>query len=116
MPSGTFADLATDSDYWSTTDPLLEYSPEMAYFSAAPFQGASPFEQQYWSNQYGDTYNQYQGALGRSMRAGDPVSSQPTWVGFLDAMPWTERYTALGPRMRPGGSTQRYAPATRWAF
>ena len=93
----------------------LEDQPQAAYFSAAPFSGGySPASRQYWSGQYGNITNQFWGDVGQQLRRGEFPSK--TFTDFLQEYPWTERYTALGPRMRPGGSTQRYAPATRWAF
>jgi|TARA_R100000306_G_scaffold25444_1_gene28530 hypothetical protein len=99
--------------FWK--DYVLPVAPEAAYFSAAPFSGgSSPVGQQYWGGQYGNVSNQYLGYLGQEARAGrDP---EDTFLDYLEKYPWTERYTAMGPGMRPGGRTSRFAPATRYVF
>ena len=96
------------------SDYMLEASPAIAYFSAAPFQGTtSPAQQQYWSGRYGDISNQYMGALGTSLRTGGQA---PSFTQFLSDMPWTERYSALSPSMRPGSPFRRFSPQTRYAY
>ena len=98
----------------SFSDYQLEADPSMAYFSAAPFQcGYSPAQQQYWGGQFGSVFNQYQGALGTSLRTGAEPS---TFVDFLEQQPWTERYTSLSPSMRPGGGTRRFNPTARYMY
>ena len=98
----------------SINDYMLESDPSMAYFSAAPFQGgASPAQQQYWQGQFGNVFSQYQGALGTSLRSGTEPQS---FVDFLEQTPWTERYSSLSPSLRPGGSTRRFNPATRYMY
>lgn len=104
---------------WATTNPFLaqemETLPEAAYYSATPFAGGySPAAQRYWSGQFGNLQNQYMGEWGRQYRAGeDPLKQGYTFTEFLSDYPWTERYTALGPRLRPGAGTSRFAPAAR---
>lgn len=118
-----FTGTSNGSNFWQ--DYVLPYAPQAAYYSAAPFGGgttqASPFgggsspaAQQYWSGQYGNVYNQFMGELGRSYRQGE----EPTmsFVDYLDQYPFTERYTALGPQMRAGGSTGRFAPSARYMY
>jgi hypothetical protein len=102
------------------------YEPEAAYYSSTPFgtgaTAASPFgggfapaAQQYWSGQYGNVMNQFKGAAGRRMRAGeDPLTTN--FVDFLEQYPWTQRYSALSPRQRPGGGTARFSPAARYMY
>ena len=90
----------------------LEDIPEAAYYSAEPFQGGfAPTAQRYWQGQYGNIQNQYMGELGKQLRAGQAPTK--TFTDFLGDYPWTERYTAMGPRLRPGGATTRYAPSVR---
>ncbi|MAH45277.1 hypothetical protein CMI37_05585 [Candidatus Pacearchaeota archaeon] len=112
--------MPEDFNFWQ--DYALEGSPEAAYYSAAPFGtgmsaaspfggGAAPAAQQYWSGQYGNVMNQYVGELGRSMRAGEAPTM--TFTDYLQQYPWTQRYSAMSPAMRPGGRTSRYAPAAR---
>jgi hypothetical protein len=102
------------------------YEPEAAYYSAEPFgsraTAASPFgggyapaAQQYWSGQYGNVMNQFRGEVGRRMEAGDDPFGM-TFVDFLEQYPWTQRYTALSPRQRPGGGTSRFNPAARYMY
>ena len=102
---------------WNTFQ--LEASPAMAYFSSAPFQGqtsaalSSPMQRQYWGGQYGNVINQYQGAMGSALRTG---TEAPSFVDFLQDKPWTERYTALSPSLRPGSSFSRFSPQTRFIY
>ena len=108
----------------------LGTEPEAAYYSATPFGGrataASPFgggfspaAQQYWSGQYGNVMRQWSGEAGRRMRTmgdeEDPFSGM-SFVDFLEQYPWTQRYSALSPRQRPGGSTARFSPAARYMY
>ena len=94
---------------------VLPAAPEAAYFSAEPFKGGySPVAQQYWGGQYGDVTNAYVGYIGQEARAGR--APENTFLDFLEQYPWTERYTAMSPSMRPGGRTSRFAPATRYVF
>ena len=111
MPPDPFADFMPDIDFGEYQ---LEATPQLAYFSSAPFQGgSSPAQQKYWSGQYGNVYNQYAGALGSAIRQGQEA---PSFTNFLSDMPWTERYTALSPSLRPGGSFRRFNPATRYMY
>jgi len=94
---------------------FLEDVPEAAYYSAAPFTGdMSPAQRQYWAGQYGNIQNQYMGELGRQMRDQERPAMQ--FTDFLDAYPWTERYTRLSPRLRPGSGTTRFNPGVRRYF
>ena len=108
-----FTGTSNGSNFWQ--DYVLPYAPQAAYYSASPFGGeSSPAAQQYWSGQYGNVHNQFMGELGRSYRRGE----EPTmsFVDYLDQYPFTERYTALGPQMRAGGSTGRFAPSARYMY
>lgn len=90
----------------------LEDLPEAAYYSAAPFSGGfSPAAQRYWQGQRGNLQDQYMGEWGRQLRE----NQTPTlsFTDFLTDYPWTERYTALGPGLRPGSGTSRFAPGVR---
>ena len=114
-----------NGNFWQ--DYVLGYEPQAAYYSAAPFGtgasaaspfggGFSPAAQSYWSGQYGNIMNQYLGEAGRSYRGGKPGDPTPPFTKFTDFLeqyPWTERYTALTPRGRPGGSTARFTPSAR---
>ena len=98
------------------TGNILEFNPEWAYYSSAPFQegkGFSPMQNQYWRGQYGDVWDEYLGSLGAAEKRGQDA---PLWTSFLEDMPWTQRYTALGPSLRPGGSTRQYSPSVRYAY
>jgi len=93
---------------------MLEATPSLAYFSAAPFQGqTSPAQRQYWSGQLVDVTNEYMGVMGSAIRGG---TEAPSFTQFLEDTPWTERYTALSPRMRPGGDFRRFNPQTRFMY
>lgn len=108
-----FSDMANRlEDIGGFTDYALEFDPSMAYFSAVP-QGGSQMQQQYWNNEFGNIWNQFQGATGAAFRAGQ---EQPTFAGFLRDMPWTERYSSLAPTLRPGSSTRRFSPTTRYMY
>ena len=107
MPEGFDFDWARD---------VLPFATQEAFYSAAPFGGGfSPAAQQYWSGQYGNMANQFRGEQGRAMRMGEDPSTL-RFYEFLKDYPWTERYTALGPRLRPGGGTSRFAPGVRRFF
>lgn len=101
-----------DNPYGST---ILESTPESAFYSAAPFgdTGFSPMAQQYWAGQYGNIQNQYLGELGRAARN---QKDGPSFVDFLEDYPFTQRYTAMSPALRPGGSFRRFAPSTRFMY
>lgn len=92
----------------------LESMPETAYYSAEPFQGGySPAQQQYWSGQYGNVQNQYAGAIGAALRN---KQEPPSFMNFLSDIPWTQRYSALSPALRPGGRSRRFSPSTRYIY
>ena len=106
-----FTDFMPDVD-WNNY--ILEKDPKMAYFSAAPFSGAtSPMQNQYWQGQFGNVYNQYTGSVGRQLQSGQEPTS---FVDYLSQTPFTERYTSLSPTMRPGSATRRYNPGTRYMY
>lgn len=100
-------------DFFSSS--WLEAVPEAAFYSAAPFgdTGFSPMAQQYWAGQYGNIQNQYLGELGSAMRN---QQQAPSFVDFLEDYPFTQRYTAMSPALRPGGSFRRFAPSTRFMY
>lgn len=108
----TFQDILEGiGDFSSFT---LETSPSMAYFSSAPFQGrTSPAQQRYWEGEYGNVTNEYLGALGTALRT---QTEAPSFVDFLGNMPWTERYTALSPNLRPGSGFRRFNPQTQHVY
>ena len=118
------AENFTSGEWWK--EYVLPYEPQAQYYSAAPFGGGattdSPFgggyapaAQQYWAGQYGNVMNQYMGQIGQMMKGGqDPTTLN--FQDYLDKYPWTQRYTALGPGMRPGGRTSRYAPTPQRFF
>ena len=102
------------NNFWQAY--VLQAAPESAYFSASPFGGGySPSEQRYWSGQYGNVMNQYLGSMGESFRQGQEPSTT-SFVDFLSQYPWTDRYTSMSPRLRPGGGTSRFAPSVRRFF
>ena len=111
MANNAFGDFMPDIDF---TSYQLEADPKAAYFSAAPFQGASsPAQKKYWEGQFGNVYNQYSGAVGSALKEGREA---PSFVDYLSQTPFTERYTALSPAMRPGSSFRRFNPSTRYMY
>ena len=111
MANNGFADFMPDIDF---TSYMLQSDPKAAYFSSAPFQGASsPAQRQYWQGQFGNVFNQFQGAFGSALRNKEET---PTFMSFLRDNPFTERYTALSPSMRPGSGTKRFNPGTRYMY
>ena len=116
--------MPPENSFWQD---YLEAEPQAAYYSAAPFGGgttaASPFgggfapaAQQYWLGQYGNVMRQWSGEAGRKMRKGKDPLSGTSFVDFLEQYPWTQRYSALSPRQRPGGSISRFSPAARYMY
>lgn len=110
------------SSFWRDA---LEYEPQAAYFSAAPFGGratsVSPFgggygapAQRYWSGQYSNVMNQFLGQAGRRMRAGESPESL-SFTDYLEQYPWTERYSSISPLLRDR-QTSRFNPATRFMY
>ena len=106
--------MANGSGFWR--DYVLEAAPEAAYFSAEPFgTGFAPAEQRYWQGQYGNVMNQYLGSLGKSFRKGEEPATT-SFADFLTEYPFTDRYTAMSPQLRPGGGSSRFAPSVRRFF
>lgn len=119
--------MPAENSFWLD---YLGSEPEAAYYSSTPFGGqataASPFgggfapaAQQYWSGQYGNVMRQFMGEAGRRMKTAGPGEDPligMNFVDFLEQYPWTQRYTALSPRQRPGGSTARFNPAARYMY
>jgi|TARA_R100000306_G_scaffold61621_1_gene64764 hypothetical protein len=112
-------------DYGNFWKDVLQYEPQAAYFSAAPFGtrataanpfggGYSPASQRYWSGQYGNVMNQYVGEAGRRMRAGQDPSSM-SFFDYLEQYPWTERYSSISPLLR-GGGVSRFNPSARYMY
>ena len=91
---------------------MLETSPQMAYFSAAPA-AQTPAQRERFRTGYGDVTRQYMGALGQALRTGGQA---PTFVDYLGNMPWTQRYSSLPPSLRPGSSFHRFAPRTQRVY
>ena len=116
---------------------VLPHAPEEAYFSAAPFGsrattgnpfgreiagqpttatgGFAPAAQDYWSGQYGNVMRQFMGEAGRKMKAGEDPTTM-SFTDFLEEYPWTQRYSAMSPRLRPGGTISRFSPSARYMY
>jgi hypothetical protein len=101
------------------TGDMLEYKPELAYFSspAGKTFAKAPARRQFFQRSFGDIYNQYLGALGSQIRGGG--APEMKFQDFLESDPFTKRYTSMTPEMRGSfGSqgTRTSAPSTRFIY
>lgn len=128
--------LNTFDDFYTG---MLAGEPQMAYMGAIadqPFRGTAPQQQRarnYWSNQFGNVYNQYMGQRAQEMQRKVDPSKWTTFSNFLSQYPtmtetdkltrqptsvpgeFARRYAALTPYQR-GVSTSRFAPSTRHIY
>ena len=121
--------MAGAPDQWSYLS-LLDEDPQLAYFSQLYGGGEKLSQNQssYFGNQgFGDIWNQYLGSQGTGLKKAyaegkdfptymkeaqaDPNNS---WTNYLGNVPFQQRWGQMSPSQRPGGSTQRFAPSTRW--
>jgi hypothetical protein len=90
--------------------------PQAAYYSSPTgqtFASRSPRQQRYFQQNFADVQNQWLGAMGEAMRAGD---TGPSFVDFMEQQdPWTSRYAQLPQQMR-GVNTGLYNPKTRFLY
>lgn len=90
--------------------PWFEDDPDLAYYAMRPQSGAPSFLD-YWRQRGGQTWGDYQGALGQMMLRGQaPILTYPD---FLKSYPFMQRYAQLGPEQR-GDNPSRFAPGLRW--
>ena len=110
-------------NYFGSDNPFmdfLEYEPEAAYYSSpaggagtGAFAQGTPNQKRYYQNQFQNTYNEFLGALGGQIRAGEDPTMR--FTDYLEDIPWTERYAALTPEMA-GRRTSRFSPGTRQIY
>jgi hypothetical protein len=108
-----YGDLTTD--WW--TKVLEQYEPAQYYSSPTGMafgQGeqGSPRRRRYFSNAYQDIFQDYLGAAGTAMRAGQAPTS---FMDFLETDPWTKRYSSL-PQATRGVTGMAANPRTRFLY
>jgi len=92
---------------------FLEQEPRTAFFSFQNQFGRSPHQRRFFQGQFQDIYNEYLGALGSQIRSGQAPTKR--FAGFLENLPFTNRFSSLPPTMRPGGGfSSRFAPRSRF--
>ena len=117
MAENSFSSFYTD---------LLEDDPQKAYMGSIPFasfnwqQMTQPKRnvKDYWSNQYANIFNEYQGLEGNRLRQMAEGGSAPQYQSFqqiLQNTPFTERYGALTPQQK-GKGIRGFAPSTRHIY
>jgi hypothetical protein len=110
-----FAGFLEGGSDWGSL--LLAGMPPQATYYSSPtgqsFGAGSARKQRSYQQGYGDTFNQWMGALGQQVRSGaDPTL---TFESFLESDPWTSRYAQLPQGMR-GVNTGMYNPRTRFLY
>ena len=100
------------SNWWSEV--LKDWEPAQYYSSPTgrAFGARSPSRRRYFSNAYQDVFNEYLGAAGTAMRAGQAPTS---FMDFLETNPWTARYSAL-PQTARGVTGLAANPRTRFLY
>jgi len=103
------------ADWWTRV--LEQYEPAQYYSSPTGMafgQGAqgSPRKSRYVSDAYQDVYQDYLGATGTAMRAGQAPTS---FMDFLKTDPWTKRYSSL-PQAARGVTGTAANPRTRFLY
>ena len=144
MANGQNANDFFNNPFNQYTGDMLEYKPELAYYSspAAKTFAKSPSRRQYFQRSFGDIYNQYLGKLGEESRLTgsaptlrfqdflDPTKQTRTLINkrlgladqsreFLKDEPFTKRYTSMTPEMRGAFGSERArtsAPSTRFIY
>ena len=99
-------------DWWQQV--LGQYEPAQYYSSPAGlgFAAGSPRRRRYFGDAYQDIMQDYYGAAGTSMRAGQAPGS---FMEFLETDPWTSRYTSL-PQSARNVTGMAANPRTRFLF
>ena len=101
------------SQWWS--DVLGQYEPAQYYSSPTgmAFGQGSPRRRRYFSNAYQDIFQDYLGAAGTSMRAGE---NPATFMEYMETEdPWTKRYSSL-PQQNRGATGLGANPRTRFLY
>ncbi len=96
------------SDIWQG---FLEENPELYFQSMIP-SGTQSFSD-YWRKQYGNVYNQYQGALGKQVLGG----GMPTlnFGDYLNQYPFAQYFNQMSPSNR-GINLRALSPGLRWGI
>ncbi len=103
---------------WANSDwarMILGEMPQAAYLSSPmgqQFAAQSPRQGRYFRQAYSDIHQDYLGSIGTALREGREPS---TFESFLQANPWTKRYSSL-PQYDRGVTRQFTDPRTRFLF
>ena len=105
-----YGDLTTD--WW--TKVLEQYEPAQYYSSPTgmAFGQGSPRRRRDVSNAYQAIFEDYLGAAGTAMRAGQAPTS---FMEYLETDPWTKRYSSL-PQATRGVTGMAANPRTRFLY
>ncbi len=88
--------------YW------LEDNPQTLY--SGMFPTTSPTMKNYWGNQFGGVWQDYQGKLAKMALGGQPPSLN--FSEFLGNYPWSEYWNQLSPSAQ--GQRTSLNPSYRW--
>jgi len=93
-------------------DAFLDDNPDIAFEALRP-QSASRSFTDYFRGQFGSTYGDYLGGIGREALAGNEPTEE--FVDFLGVQPWEAFYQGLSPTAR-GDRPSLLAPRTNFNF
>ena len=119
MANGQNANDYFNNPFNQYTGDMLEYTPELAYFSspAGKTFAKAPARKQYFQRSFGDIYNQYLGELGSQIRGGGAPTMK--FADFLENDPFTKQYGSMTPEMRGqygSQGTRTSAPSKRFIY
>jgi hypothetical protein len=77
-----------------------------------PF-GTSPASRRYFQGQFQNIYDEFLGQQGRMLQGGQMPAQN--FTQFLDAFPFTQRYSALPPEMT-GRTLSGFAPRVQYSY
>lgn len=89
------------------------FGQQAAFFSALP-QNQTGVQQQFFTNQFQDVLNQFLGALGGQIRAGEDPTL--TFADFTADFPFQQTFAGTSPFLRGGPSRSRFSPPARSIF
>lgn len=92
-------------------DWYLEEYPEETYGGMRPRSSSRGYTD-YWKNQYGNVFSDWESELGRLAMAGQPPAL--TFQSYLSSYPWLQNYLGQSPGARGQVGQSKYAPRTRW--
>ena len=101
--------------FGATPEQISGFSPEQTYFAFGSEFGRGTRQRDYFKNQFQPIYNQFQGEIQRNIMSGEPLNQQQSFLNFLGAFPFTERFASLPPSVR-GGQRSRFAPQASFRF